>query len=156
MKDLGPVHHFLGVEIHRSTNTLHLSQTHYAYTLLDKAKMLDCKPMNTPMESKHPGLHDTTPFPNPTIYRSLVGALQYLTLTRLDLSFSVNYVSQFMQYPTFDNMKMVHRILRYVKGSITLGLHLRGDTTLDLLLSLTQIGQGVLLLVDPPPASAGI
>lgn len=86
MKDLGPVHHFLGIEVHRSPNTLHLSQTHYARTILDKAQMLDCKkPMNTPMESKTKGLHDTTPFNDPIFYRSVVGALQYLTLTRPNL-----------------------------------------------------------------------
>ncbi|XP_039131879.1 uncharacterized mitochondrial protein AtMg00810-like [Dioscorea cayenensis subsp. rotundata] len=132
MKDLGPVHHFLGIEVQRSTNTLHLSKTHYAQTILDKAQMLDCKPMTTPMESKTKGLHDDTPLSDPTFYSSLVGALQYLTLTRPDLSFSVNYVSQFMQSLTIASMKMVRRILRYVKGSITLGLHLTGDTTLDL------------------------
>ena len=58
--------------------------------------MLDCKPLNKPMESKTKGLNDDTPLCDPTFYRSIVGALQYLTLTRLDLSFSVNYVSQFM------------------------------------------------------------
>lgn len=61
MKDLGLVHHFLGVEVHRFRDTLHLSQTHYARTVLDKAQMMDCKPMNMPMESKTKGLHDTTP-----------------------------------------------------------------------------------------------
>ena len=90
MKDLGPVHHFLGIEVQRFANTLHLSHIHYARTIFDKAEMLDCKPMNTPMESKTKGLHDNTSFSDPTFYRSIVGALQYLTLTRLDLSFSVN------------------------------------------------------------------
>lgn len=52
MKDLGPVHHFLGIEIQINNNNLHLSQARYAYSILDKAQMLDCNPMNTPMESK--------------------------------------------------------------------------------------------------------
>ena len=99
MKDLRPIHHFLGIEVQQYTNTLHLSQTHYAKTILDKAQMLDCKPMNTLMES--------TPLCDPTFYRSIVGALQYLTLTRLDLSFRVNYVSQFMQTPTIACIKTV-------------------------------------------------
>ncbi|XP_039146850.1 uncharacterized mitochondrial protein AtMg00810-like [Dioscorea cayenensis subsp. rotundata] len=106
MKDLGPVHHFLGIEVQRSTNTLHLSKTQYAQTILDKAQMLDCKPMTTPMESKTKGLHDDTPLSDPTFYRS--------------------------HSPTIASMKMVRRILRYVKGSITLCLHLTGDTTFDL------------------------
>lgn len=132
MKDLGPVHHFLGIEIQRNNNNLHLSQAHYAHSLLDKAQMLDCKPMSTPMESKTKGLTDDTPLSDPSFYRSIVGGLQYLALTRPDLTFSVNFVSQFMQSPSASSMKMVQRILRYVKGSISLGLHLTGDTTLDL------------------------
>eukprot|EP00257_Ricinus_communis_P015319 XP_015573202.1 uncharacterized protein LOC107261068 [Ricinus communis] len=142
MKDLGPLHHFLGIEVQRSANTLHLSQTHYARTILDKARMLDCKPM----ESKTKGLHDNTSFSDPTFYCSIVGALQYLTLTRLDLSFSVNYVSQYMQSPTIASIKMVRHILRYIKGSITLGLHLTGNTTLDLFAFSDADWQAVLLL----------
>ena len=48
--------------------------------------------MKKPTESNTKGLHDNTSFSDPTFYRSIVGALQYLTLTRPDLSFSVNYV----------------------------------------------------------------
>jgi hypothetical protein len=94
--------------------------------------MLDYKPKNTPMESKTKGLHDDIPYSDPSFYHSIVGALQYLTLTRPNLSFYVNYVSQFLQSPSLASMKMVRRILRYVKGSIHFGLHLTGDTTLDL------------------------
>jgi hypothetical protein len=75
MKDLGPIHHFLGIEIQRRNNSLHLSQAHYAYSILDKAQMLDCKPMNTPIESKTKGLHHDTPYSDPSFYRSIVGAL---------------------------------------------------------------------------------
>ena len=71
------VHHFLGIEVQRSANTLHLSQTHYARTILDKAQILDYKPMNTPIESKIKGLNDNTPLSDPTFYHSIVGALQY-------------------------------------------------------------------------------
>jgi hypothetical protein len=88
--------------------------------------------MNTPMESKTKGLSGDTPYPDPSFYRSIINALQYLTLTRPDLSFCVNYVSQFIQSPSLASMKMVCRILRYVKGLIHFGLYLTGDTTLDL------------------------
>ena len=70
--------------------------------------MLDCKPMNRLMESKTKGLNDDTPLCDPTFYRSIVvGALQYLTLKRPYLSFSVNYVSQFLPSPTVASIKMV-------------------------------------------------
>lgn len=50
MKDLGPIHHFLGMEITPTTTGLHLSQSHYALTILERSNMVDCKPMSTPLE----------------------------------------------------------------------------------------------------------
>jgi histone deacetylase 1/2 len=64
-----------------------------------------------------------------TRYRSLVGGLQYLTLTRPDLSFAVNKVCQFLHAPTDTHWSAVKRILCYVKGTLTHGLHLRASTT---------------------------
>uniref|UniRef100_A0A2N9I0T5 Reverse transcriptase Ty1/copia-type domain-containing protein n=1 Tax=Fagus sylvatica TaxID=28930 RepID=A0A2N9I0T5_FAGSY len=72
--------------------------------------------------------HETHPRPkahpylNPTHFRSLVGALQYLTFTRLDLSFAVNQVCQFMHSPTDTHLVVAKRILRYLKGTLTHGL----------------------------------
>lgn len=126
MKDLGLVHHFLGIGIQQNNSTLHLSQACYAYSILDIAQILDCKSMNTPMDSKTKGLNNETSLADPTFYHRIVGALQYLALTRPDLTFSINYVSQFMHSPSATSMKMVQRILQYVKGSISL------DTILDL------------------------
>lgn len=60
-----------------------------------------------------------------TKYRSLVGALQYLTLTRPDISFCVNKVCQFLHAPTTDHLTAVKRILRYIKGSAQIGLKIR-------------------------------
>ena len=93
MKDLGPIHHFLGIEIIPTSNRLHLSQAYYAITILEKAEIVDCKPMSTPLEAKIKGLDNNTLLDDPTLYRGIVDALQYLTLTRPDLAYSVNFVS---------------------------------------------------------------
>ena len=132
MKDLGQLHHFLGIEVTNTTDGLHLSQSHYALTILEKAQMVDCKPMNTPLETKVQVSSEAEPLDDPSYFRGLVGALQYLTLTRPDLSYSVNYTSQFMHAPTVAHLKLVRRILRYVKGTINTGLHFTSHTTLDL------------------------
>ena len=58
-------------------------------------------------------------------YRSTVGALQYLTLTRPDLSFAVNKVCQFLSRPTNVHWEAVKRILRFVKGTVATGLTIR-------------------------------
>jgi histone deacetylase 1/2 len=57
-----------------------------------------------------------------TQYRSIVGALQYLTLTRPDISFSVNKVYQFLHAPTTSYWTVAKRILRYIKGTLKVRL----------------------------------
>ncbi|KAL0560587.1 hypothetical protein IC582_000996 [Cucumis melo] len=65
------------------------------------------------------------PFNDPSLYRRLVGSLQYLTFTRPDIAFSVNRVSQFMHKPTVIHFSAVKRILRYLHGTPTLGIKFR-------------------------------
>lgn len=60
-----------------------------------------------------------------TRYRSIVGALQYLTLTRPDISFGVNKVCRFLHCPTTVHWIAVKRILRYIKGTLKLGVKFR-------------------------------
>ena len=87
MSDLGDIHHFLGIYVHRSTPGLFLSQAQYALEILDRANMLSCKPFSTPIDtcSKLSGTYGV-PYSDPTHYRRFAGALQYLTLTRPDIS----------------------------------------------------------------------
>ncbi|XP_014489924.1 uncharacterized protein LOC106752705 [Vigna radiata var. radiata] len=84
--------------------------------------MLDAKLIATPLQ---PHIQLTTtgdPFSDLTQLRSLIGALQYLIITRPELSYAVNLVSQFLQAPTTDHFQAVKRILRYVKGTMSYGL----------------------------------
>ncbi|CAL8083411.1 unnamed protein product [Prunus armeniaca] len=66
--------------------------------------------------------YDGEPHDSPDLYRSVVGALQYLTITRPDLSYAVNQVCQFMHSPTTTHWTAVKRILRYVKATYNHGL----------------------------------
>lgn len=98
MKDLGPLHYFLGLE---ANGDLSLSQTKYIVDLLHRTKFADVKLVSTPSQTgKKLSLYDGEPLSDLTEYRSVVGALQYLTLTRPDMSFAVNQVCQFMHQPT--------------------------------------------------------
>ncbi|XP_016648868.1 PREDICTED: uncharacterized mitochondrial protein AtMg00810-like [Prunus mume] len=67
---------------------------------------------------------------DPTLYRSIVGALQYLTFTRLDIAFAVNTVCQFMHNPTDVHFGFVKRILRYLQGTLQHGIVLSPGTML--------------------------
>ena len=58
---------------------------------------------------------------DPTLYKSLVGSLRYLTCTRLDILYAIGVVSQYMENSTTTNLKVAKRILRYLKGSTDFG-----------------------------------
>jgi histone deacetylase 1/2 len=110
IKDLGDLHFFLGIEVKRQHNGLVLTQEKYATELLEKVGMHDCKIAPTPLSSTEQlSLYDGTPLgpEDSTQYRSIVGALQYLTLTQPDLCFSVNKVCQFLHAPTTEHWTTV-------------------------------------------------
>ncbi|XP_022023650.1 uncharacterized mitochondrial protein AtMg00810-like [Helianthus annuus] len=123
IKDLGELNYFLGLEVVNHSNGLFLHQSKYAIDILERAKMLECKPAFTPLSVNISFVASGAPFDNPSLYRSIVGAQQYLTITRPDLSYAVNQVSQFMHSLTTHHFQEVKRILRYVKGTISYGLH---------------------------------
>lgn len=112
----------MGIEVFRDSTGLFLTQQKYVVDILNKAGMLDCKPSLSPSSTK-PTLTDTAPFADVNLYRSIVGSLQYLTITKPDLSHAVNHVCQFMHSPSWSHYSAVKRILRYVKGSLHQGLH---------------------------------
>ena len=94
LKTLGSVHYFLGFEVIRTPYVLHLRQTKYASNLLQKTNMSNAKPSSTPMHlGKKLSWNDSPLFSQPSLYRSTIGALQYLTHTRPDISYAVNKLS---------------------------------------------------------------
>ena len=76
--------------------------------------------------------YGSDPVADVTLYRSVVGALQYATVTRPEISFSVNKVCQFMHNPLESHWKAVKRILRYLAGTLDYGLHLRRSSHLNI------------------------
>nr|KYP42598.1 Retrovirus-related Pol polyprotein from transposon TNT 1-94 [Cajanus cajan] len=133
LKDLGFPNHFLGIEILTTAQGLFLTQHHYIRQLLERANMTDSKPVSTPMSSSFSlviSLDSSTC--DAHLYRNLVGALHYLSLTRPDIAFSVNKLSQSMQALTTTHMQALKRILRYLKLTVDHGLHLTKSPTLSL------------------------
>jgi len=127
LKDLGDLHYFLGIEVKKVKEGLVLTQQRYAADILARSGMDKCKVIDTPMSSteKLSAVEGTTLGPDDsTKYRSLVGALQYLTLTQPDICFAVNKVCQYLHAPTTVHWSAVKRILRYVRGTMNLGLRI--------------------------------
>jgi histone deacetylase 1/2 len=134
LKDLGELNFFLGIEVKKCSNGIVLTQEKYAKDLLKRVGMSLCTTCPTPLStSEKLSLTDGIPLgsEDSTAYRSVVGALQYLTLTRPDLSFSVNKICQYLHAPTTAHWTAVKRVLRYIKGTVQLGLKFqRSSSTL--------------------------
>ncbi|XP_019199074.1 PREDICTED: uncharacterized protein LOC109192827 [Ipomoea nil] len=91
--------------------------------------MTDCKPLTTTTAVTQAVSPSDQPYENPTQYRRLVRALQYLPITRPDLSYAVNHLCQFMHAPTTDHWGLLKRVLRYVKGTLDCGLRLSASAS---------------------------
>lgn len=133
LKDLGPLSYFLGIQVEYTAEGVILSQKKYISDLLCRAKMQYANGLTTPMTSGEKlSAQGSDPIQHPQLYRSLVGALQYITITRPEISNAVNKVCQFMQTPLESHWRTVKRLLRYLKGTIDFGLHLRKSSNLEL------------------------
>ncbi|WVZ96962.1 hypothetical protein U9M48_042538 [Paspalum notatum var. saurae] len=130
VKDMGPLRYFLGMEVHHDCNGFFLNQAKYASELLDRTGMANCKIANTPADTKSkPSAGDSVLITDGSGYRSLAGALQYLTLTRPDIAYAVQQVCLHMHAPCDVHQTMLKRILRYIKGTMHLGVQLAPVTT---------------------------
>jgi hypothetical protein len=125
MTDMGDLHYFLGVSVKRSKDCLFLSQEKYALELLERAGMLHCKSITTPVDTASKlSAKSSEPVADPTEYRSLAGGLQYLTFTRPDISYAVQQICLHMHDPRANHLLLVKRVLRYIRGTTDYGLTL--------------------------------
>ncbi|WVZ93585.1 hypothetical protein U9M48_039553 [Paspalum notatum var. saurae] len=116
MKDLGVLHHFLGVTVEPRPSGLLPHQRQYTLDILERARMADCDPCSTPVDTQAKLSEDAgPPIADPTAYRSLAGALQYLTFTRPDITYAVQ-----------------QRLLRYHWGTVDYGLLLHRSSSAEL------------------------
>jgi len=123
MTDLGLMKYFLGLEVIQGKDGIFVSQERYAEEILKKFKMTSCNPVSTLME---PGTKLSKYADGDRVYeskyQSLIGSLRYLTNTKPDLMLSVGITSRYMEEPRYTHWKALKRILRYVRGTISLSL----------------------------------
>jgi hypothetical protein len=90
--------------------------------------MLECKPLNTPMEAKMKLLVDTSSeLIDATLYRQIIGSLMYLMTTRPDICFAMNTLSKLLVEPRHVHLVAAKHVMRYLKGTIDYGLSYNGD-----------------------------
>ncbi|KAG8487350.1 hypothetical protein CXB51_021006 [Gossypium anomalum] len=113
-----------GIEVQHTLQGLFLSQKKYILEILHKTGMTGATATPTPMVTtpKLTTLDSSPPFTDVHLYRSTVGMLQYLCITRPELSFCVNKLSQYMNLPSETHWRAVKRVLRYLVGTVDYGL----------------------------------
>ncbi|GJW01833.1 ribonuclease H-like domain-containing protein [Tanacetum coccineum] len=132
MTDLGALNYFLGISAVRHPTGLFLSQKKYARQLLERAHMVNCNPSRTPIDTDSKLGPDGVPVQDPTLYHSLARGAPYLIFTRPDLSYAVQQVCLYMHDPREPHFAALKRILRYVQGTLELGLQLYASATTSL------------------------
>lgn len=133
LKDLGPLHYFLGVETYFTANGIFLSQQSNIQVLLHKTNMHNTKPISSTMVSTYAlSQHHDDPFLDSTLHKSIMSLLQYLSFTQLDIAFVVNKVCQFIHHPTIDQWSTVKRICHYLRLITHYGLFFKHFTSHNL------------------------
>jgi hypothetical protein len=130
MTDLGLLSYYLGIEVDQKNDYITVRQSGYARKVLGQFGMQDCNSTKVPTDPGCKLDSDKEGVPvDSTEYRRMVGCLRYLLHTRPDLSYSVGVTSRFMEKPTVMHVKAIKQILRYLHGTLNLGLvYVRGGS----------------------------
>ena len=129
---------YIGIKVVRDATSgdIHLSQPGHIRAGLDRFNMVNCKPAITPMVPHT--MHDLRQFSpkegsdeandmKAIPYPQLVGLLNYLSVTtRPDIAIATRQLAKFMHSPGLAHWKMAKRVLAYLSGTATLGLHFQG------------------------------
>nr|GFA05981.1 hypothetical protein [Tanacetum cinerariifolium] len=112
----------LGIQIHQSPRGIFINQAKYAQEIIIKHGMTSCDSIGTPMATKHLDANLSETPVDQTKYRSMVGALMYLTASRPDIVHATCYCARYKAKPTEKHLTAVKRIFRYLKDTINMGL----------------------------------
>lgn len=132
IKDLGELNYFLGVKITRNVAGTFISQKKYIKDILIDTGMEDCSSVVAPLStSLKLSIYTREILTEPDVYRRLVRRLLYLDITRPDLSYAVQHLSQFMHEPRTPHLRAALHLARYLKGTMDCGLHYIKNTNFD-------------------------
>jgi hypothetical protein len=128
MKDLGPMHYFLGLEVWQRPKDSFLNQGKYAMEILKGFNMMECRSISTPMEMNLKLLVDTlSEIVDVTLYRKMIGSFLYITNTKPYICFVVNTLIQYLVEPRYVHLVVTKHVMRYLKGTLDYGLYYNRD-----------------------------
>nr|GEX17302.1 hypothetical protein [Tanacetum cinerariifolium] len=139
----GELKFFLGIQIHQSPCGIFINQAKYAQEILIKHGMTSCDSIGTSMATKHLDADLSGTPVDQTKYRSMVGALMYLTTSRPDIVHATCYCARYQAKPNEKHLTAVKRIFRYLKDTINIGLWYSKDTGFELTAFQIQITRAV-------------
>ena len=134
MSMMGELTFFLGLQIKQTNEGIFINQAKYTKELLKKFGMESSKEIGTPMNPAcRLDKDEEGNSIDQKLYRGMIGSLLYLTASRPDILFSVCVCARFQSNPKESHMLAVKRIIRYLKGTINLGLWYSKQSSLDLI-----------------------
>ncbi|KAK0595647.1 hypothetical protein LWI29_008688 [Acer saccharum] len=129
MSMVGELNYFLGMQVKQTSMGIMLNQSKYAKNLVKRFGLENGKDFETPMSTTLKLDKDEKgKSVDQSLYRSMIGSLLYLTASRPDICFSVGLCARFQANPKESHLKAVKRIIRYIKGTHSLGLFYSFDT----------------------------
>nr|GFA64356.1 copia protein [Tanacetum cinerariifolium] len=133
MSMMGEMTFFLSLQVNQSPCGIFINQSKYVLEILNKYGMESCDPVGTPIEIKDNLDLDQNGTPIDAIkYRSMIGALMYLTSSRPDIVHATCLCARYQAKPTEKHLKEVKRIFRYLRGTVNMGLWYTKDSGFDL------------------------
>nr|GEW33964.1 retrovirus-related Pol polyprotein from transposon TNT 1-94 [Tanacetum cinerariifolium] len=133
MSMMGEIMFFLGLQVNQSPSGIFINQSNYVNEILKKYGLNTCDTIGTPMDIKDKLDLDQIETPvDATKYRSMIGALMYLTSSRLDIIHATCLCARYQAQPTEKHLKEVKRIFRYLRGTINMGLWYTKDSGFEL------------------------
>ena len=126
---VGELNYFLGLQVKQRKDGIFISQEKYAKNLVKRFGLDSKKHASTPMSSSVKLSSDLASVEvDPTLYRSMIGSLLYLTASRPDIAFSVGVCARFQAAPNESHLTVVKRIIRYVNGTSNYGISYSRDS----------------------------
>nr|GEY35851.1 copia protein [Tanacetum cinerariifolium] len=122
MSMMGDLKFFLGIQIHQPPYGIFINQAKYAQEILIKHGMTSCDSIGTPIATKHLDADLSGTPVDQMKYRSMVGALMYLTASRPDIVHATCYCTRYRAKLNEKHLTAVKRIFRYLKDTINMGL----------------------------------